>query len=48
MDVKLNEVWVLVIRVSLCEIYHQRLSSSGYQRPQGTNTNSAHTVKISC
>lgn len=25
MDVKLNEVWVLVIRVSRCEIYHQRL-----------------------
>lgn len=31
MDVKLNEVWVLVIRVSLCEIYHQRL-----KRLQGT------------
>lgn len=25
MDAKLNEVWVLVIRVSLCEIYHQML-----------------------
>lgn len=31
MDVKLNEVWVLVIRVSLCEIYHHRL-----KRLQGT------------
>lgn len=31
MDVKLNEVWVLVIRMSLCEIYHQRL-----KRLQGT------------
>ena len=31
MDVKLNEVWVLVIRVSLCKIYHQRL-----KRLQGT------------
>lgn len=25
MDVKLNEVWVLVIRAGLCEIYHPRL-----------------------
>lgn len=31
MDVKLNEVWVLVIRVSLRKIYHQRL-----KRLQGT------------
>lgn len=31
MDAKLNEVWILVIRVSLCEIYHQRL-----KRLQGT------------
>lgn len=27
MDVKLNEVWVLVIRLRRCEIYHQRLKS---------------------
>lgn len=31
MDVKLNEVWVLVIRGSPCKIYHQRL-----KRLQGT------------
>lgn len=31
MDVKLNEVWVLVIRARPCKIYHQRL-----KRLQGT------------
>lgn len=31
MDVKLNEVWVLVIRAGPCKIYHQRL-----KRLQGT------------
>ena len=49
MDVKLNEVWVLVIRVSLCEIYHhqaqqQRLPETTRHQHQHT----AHTVTISC
>lgn len=43
MDVKLNEVWVLVIGVSRCEIYHQRLKSL-----QGTIRAPTPYITVNC